>query len=267
MIDTAPQAAFSRLPVSVDLTLLLQALAQIDSRAWTAHFNTGYYQGDWSGVALISPADARVELGPGAGAAVKRDAWVQDTRWATALRGLDLDIRTARLLRLGPGGRIHEHRDYDLGVPDADRRLHIPLLSPGEVDFMLDGQRIPMQAGELWFLDLARPHSVDNWDTTERVHLVLDCRPNDWLLQQIEAGLASTPPAGIGRAARDFARLRELLVAEPLLSQRLQTLTDPDEFIERTVQLGVERGLCFGAADVRAAMRAGRRRWSDQWKA
>lgn len=267
MSAVASPVAFSRLPVSVDLTLLLQALAQIDSTAWTAHFNTGYYQGDWSGVALIAPADAWVELGPGSGAAVKRQAWIEDVRWATALSGLDLDIRTARLLRLGPCGRIHEHRDYDLDGPEADRRLHIPLLSPPEVDFMLDGQRIPMQAGELWFLDLARRHSVDNWGSAERVHLVLDCRPNDWLIRQIDAGLASTPVAGVGRAEEDFSRLRELLLAEPLLSQTLQAITDPEAFIERTVQLGVERGLCFGPADVRSAMREGRRRWSQQWKA
>lgn len=83
---------------------------------------------------------------------------VQDERWQMALRDWPLEIVSARLLRLGPGGRIHEHRDYDLGGPDADLRLHVPLLSAPGVDFWLDGQIMPMAAGECWFLDLARPH-------------------------------------------------------------------------------------------------------------
>ncbi|WP_416773393.1 aspartyl/asparaginyl beta-hydroxylase domain-containing protein [Pseudomonas sp. RHF3.3-3] len=256
--------AFSRLPVTLALPPLLQALARIPEAAWKPHFNTGYYDGDWSGVALISPADARGELSHGAGVAVEREPWLRDATWACAL-DLPLSIRSARLLRLGPGGRIHEHRDYDLGAPDADRRLHIPLLSPPGVDFMLDGQRIPMNAGECWFLDLARPHSVDNWGEGERIHLVLDCRPEAWLDQQIAAGLATTPAAGIGRAAGDLARFRALLESEPALCEALQGLEDTEAFIACTLALAAERGLRFGREDLRAAMRQGRNAWSRQW--
>ncbi|NWB31739.1 aspartyl/asparaginyl beta-hydroxylase domain-containing protein [Pseudomonas gingeri] len=256
--------AFSRLPVAVALPLLLQALSRIAGPAWKAHFNADYYDGDWSGVALISAADALSELAPGTGAATARAPWLLDSAWATAL-DLPLEIRSARLLRLGPGGRIHEHRDYDLGAPDADRRLHIPLLSPPDVDFMLDGQRIPMQAGECWFLDLSRPHSVDNWGGGERIHLVLDCRPNPWLEQQIASGLATTPAPGIGRAAADFARFRALLENHPSLCQALQALEDSEAFIARTLQLAGESGLRFGREDIRSAMRQGRSRWNQQW--
>lgn len=259
--------AFSRLPVTVDLPLLLQALAQVQADAWKAHFNTGYYQGDWSGVALIAPANTLVELGPGDGAPVARTLWVNDSRWADALRGLDLDIRSARLLRLGPGSHIHEHCDYDLSGPQADRRLHIPLLSPAEVDFMLREQRIPMAAGELWYLDLSRPHSVYNWSSGERVHLVLDCRPGLWLDRQIHAGIATTPSAGIGRAASDFEWLRVWVLNDAHRCEVLQGMTDPEAFVQQLVEWGAEHGLCFGPANVRAAMRDGRRSWSQQWNA
>lgn len=143
--------AFARLPVSVDLPQLLRALARIDASAWQGHFNGGYYEGDWSGVALISAVDAPSELAPGKGQPVPREPWRQDPDWQQALRHLPLRIVSARLLRLGPGARIHEHRDYDLGGPDADLRLHIPLLSPPRVDFLLDGQRMPMLAGSAGF--------------------------------------------------------------------------------------------------------------------
>lgn len=255
--------AYSRLPVTVDLPLLLQALAAIADDAWRSHFNTDYFSGDWSGVALISAVDALTELSPGRGEPVHRGPWLSDERWPQGLQNLSLDIVSARLLRLGPGGRIHPHRDYDLDGPQADRRLHIPLLSPPNVDFCLDGQRMPMQAGECWFLDLARPHRVDNRDTSARVHLVLDCRPGAWLEQMISAGVGSTPKPGA--VDTPLQRFQRLVAEDASLSLALRTLHDPDVFINRALELGVEHGLSFSYEQLRAAMRDGRRQWNEQW--
>ncbi|NWB94439.1 aspartyl/asparaginyl beta-hydroxylase domain-containing protein [Pseudomonas gingeri] len=259
--------AFSRLPVALDLPLLRQALAQLDESAWVAHFNLDYYAGEWSGVALVSASDAPGELASGKGEAVARKPWLEDARWSYGLQGLPLEIRSARLLRLGPGGRIHEHRDYDLSPPDADRRLHIPLLSPPDVEFMLDGQCVPMKAGECWFLDLARPHSVDNWGDSERVHLVLDCRPSPWLEQQIAAGLPTTPAPGLGRAAVALEQFRQWLERDPQLCRELQAQTDSETFIAHTLERATAHGLHFTREDLRAAMSRGRRSWSQAWTA
>ena len=257
--------AFSRLPVAVDLPLLLQALAAIDEDLWQGHFNSAYYAGDWSGVALISAADALTELAPGRGEPLLRAPWQRDVRWQQGLRDLPVEIVSARLLRLGPGGQIHEHRDYDLGGPDADLRLHIPLLSPPQVDFMLDGQRMPMSAGECWFLDLSRPHRVNNRDRSARIHLVLDCRPGVWLDQAIFEGLRTTPAPDIGDGA--LLRFQRLVVSDSQLSKTLQGLQDTEVFITRTLELAAERGLVFSREELRAAMRNGRRRWNEQWNA
>lgn len=259
------RVAYARLPVSLDLSLLLQALAEIRPEQWQRHFNAEYYQGDWSGVALIAPQDALTELAPGQGAALERQPWQRDPRWQQALSDLGLEIRSARLLRVGPGSRIFEHRDYDLQGPEADLRLHIPLLSPPLVDFMLDGQRMPLAAGECWFLDLSRPHSVDNRDRSERIHLVLDCRPGPWLSQAIEAGSATTPAPGEGAAAAAFAQFRQLLADHPHLCQSLQALTDSEAFIAHSLALAAQHGLGISADQVRAAMRQGRRQWNEQW--
>ncbi|SNS57315.1 Aspartyl/Asparaginyl beta-hydroxylase [Pseudomonas japonica] len=258
--------AFSRLPVAIDVVPLLAALAEIDEGQWQAHFNHGYYEGDWSGVALISPADATSELTHGEGPAVQRQPWRDDARWQQGLRGLDVEIRSARLMRLGPNSHIHEHRDYDLGGADADMRLHVPLLTPEQVDFMLESRRVPMQAGECWFLDLNRPHSVNNHDSSPRVHLVIDCRPGPWLDAAIENGLATTPAPGIGRFAAAFAGFSRWLERQPQACARLQALSDRDSFIEQTLALAAEQGFVFSHAQVRAAMRQGRSSWSDQWK-
>jgi len=256
--------AFSRLPVTVDLPLLLQALAAIADDAWRSHFNAEYFSGDWSGVALISAADALTELSPGRGEPLLREPWLRDERWRHGLRNLSLGIVSARLLRLGPGARIHEHRDYDLNGPDADRRLHIPLLSPPNVDFWLDGQRVPMAAGECWFLDLARPHRVDNRDTSARIHLVIDCKPDAWLEQMIVEGLPDTPAPGL--ADTDLQRFQRLVTEDGSLSLVLRTLHDPEVFIARTLELATERGLVFSREELRTAMRNGRRQWNEQWR-
>ncbi|WP_085582140.1 MULTISPECIES: aspartyl/asparaginyl beta-hydroxylase domain-containing protein [unclassified Pseudomonas] len=257
--------AYSRLPVAVDLPLLRQALAAIDDSAWRGHFNTAYFAGDWSGVALISAADAFTELSPGQAAPVPRGPWLNDRRWRQALRGLPLQIVSARLLRLGPGGQIHEHRDYDLEGPEADLRLHIPLLSPPAVDFWLDGQRMPMQAGECWFLDLSRPHRVDNRDSSVRVHLVLDCRPCPWLERMIGEGLADTPAPGTEDTA--LQQFQRQVADDPALSATLQAVQDPERFIDCAVALAAERGLALTPQALRAAMRNGRRTWNEQWRA
>ncbi|WP_065257447.1 aspartyl/asparaginyl beta-hydroxylase domain-containing protein [Pseudomonas bananamidigenes] len=257
--------AYSRLPVSVDLPLLLQALSAIDGRDWRGHFNTAYFKGDWNGVALISAADALTELSPGTAEAVPRRLWLNDCRWQQALRDLPVEIVSARLLRLGPGGQIHEHRDYDLDGENADLRLHIPLLSPPAVDFWLDGLRMPMAAGECWFLDLARPHRVDNRDSTARIHLVLDCRPGAWLERMIAEGLPSTPQPDAQDSA--LQRFERLLVADPSLSAALQALHDPEAFIQQTLALAAGRGLSFSREELLAAMRTGRRSWNEQWRA
>jgi len=41
-----------RLPMRFDAARLQQDLAQLSPGDWVPHFNKGYYQGEWSGVAL-----------------------------------------------------------------------------------------------------------------------------------------------------------------------------------------------------------------------
>ncbi|MDH4568068.1 aspartyl beta-hydroxylase [Pseudomonas sp. BN414] len=262
-----PMPICSRLPLTFEMAPLLEALARIEAGAWQSHFNTGYFEGDWSGVALIAPDDAPLPLAPGQGAPVRSGWWQREAAWNDLLDAFHATVRSARLLRLGPGSRIHEHCDPDLGVPGSDLRLHVPLLSPPGVEFLVDGLQAPMQPGECWFLDLSRPHRVDNPGPGERIHLVLDCQPNDWLLGLIEQGLPDTPALQPGRAGQAFARFRELVERDLKLAQRLQSLADIREFLRESVALGAAHDLHFSEAEVRSAMRQGKQAWNEQWKA
>ncbi|MHC5351546.1 aspartyl/asparaginyl beta-hydroxylase domain-containing protein [Metapseudomonas furukawaii] len=256
----------SRLPLAIPLPSLLDALARVSAGAWQHHFNTGYYEGDWSGVALIAPEDAPLPLAPGLGAPVRTGWWQREAAWNELLDLFQARVRSARLLRLGAGARIHEHCDPDLGQPGGDLRLHIPLLSPAGVEFLVDGLQVPMQPGECWFIDLSRPHRVDNPGPGARVHLVLDCQPDPWLLDLVRDGLADTPALRPGRAGQAFAAFRQRVERDAELAARLRTLTDARDFPGAVVRLGMGLGLAFSEAEVRSAMRQGKQAWSDQWR-
>lgn len=255
----------ARLPLRFDAARLRAAVAALPAQAWQAHFNTGYYEGEWSGVPLLGPADAPTPLAPGHGgpqAGVHCDAF-----WQAQLARFETVVRSARLLRLGPGARIREHRDYDLGRPGSDLRLHVPIATDERVEFLLDGRRVPMQPGECWFLDLSLPHRVDNAGGRARTHLVLDCRPSPWLLEQIAAGRADTPPCTPGRGAAAFAAFRAHVHAHPDLEAALAVQSDTGAFVEAALASASAAGFRFGREDVLAAIAEGKHAWRSQWRA
>jgi mannose-6-phosphate isomerase-like protein (cupin superfamily) len=104
------------------------------------------------------------------------------------LSAFDCDLEAARLMSLGPGSKIREHRDHELSVEEGAVRLHVPVTTGPGVRFYLNGEPVPMRPGECWYLRLSDPHRVDNDGPEERVHLVIDARVNDWLRRMLAAG-------------------------------------------------------------------------------
>ena len=70
-------------------------------------------------------------------------------------------------------------------------RLHIPVTTNPDVEFKVNGRPVTMTPGQTWYLRLADPHSVANRGTTERTHIVLDVVANAWLLDRMDAALAT----------------------------------------------------------------------------
>ena len=255
---------FARLPLRFDVDALRSAVAALPSEAWLPHFNTGYYEGDWSGIALRSHEDAFTPLAPGQGR-TQPTAYC-DAFWQGQLARLETGLHSARLLRLGPGGCIREHRDYDLGQPDGDLRIHVPIVTDAQVDFLLDGRRVPMQAGECWFLDLSRPHRVENHGGVARVHLVVDCGRSPWIEEQILAGLVDTPPSQPSRGSEAFASFRAYVHAHPALEVELAAHEDTESFLAAVLASATDAGYRFSREEVCVAMAQGRRDWSEQWR-
>ena len=96
-------------------------------------------------------------------------------------------LKAVRLMRLTPGSRIKEHCDHDLAADWGQARLHIPITTNPDVTFFLNDIPVTMAPGEAWYLRLSDPHAVTNDGTTDRVHLVIDCEANDWLIERIAA--------------------------------------------------------------------------------
>ena len=180
-----------RLPLRFDPPPLQAEVAALAADDWTPHFNKGVYDGDWSGVALKAIDGAPLQLYPDPAAEGRYEATEvlrRSPALAAAVDAFQCEQESVRLLRLAPGSSIREHRDYGLRWQDGEARVHVPVVSNPAVRFYLEGELVPMAAGEAWYLDLNRPHRVENEGTVARVHLVLDLLVNEWLEELVAAG-------------------------------------------------------------------------------
>ena len=100
------------------------------------------------------------------------------------------EVRGVRLMRLTPGSIIKTHTDLDLDIESGAARVHVPVVTNPDVEFLLNGSRVEMKAGQAWYLRLSDPHAVANRGADDRVHLVLDLQVNDWLTGFFDNALA-----------------------------------------------------------------------------
>jgi Aspartyl/Asparaginyl beta-hydroxylase len=253
-----------RLPLSFDATALARDLTSLPSNEWITHFNQGYFDGQWDGLALRALPDAYGIVPDGQAPA---SAYEATTRLATcpalatALSVFQCPLKSVRLLRLTPGSVIREHTDPDLGLERGQARIHIPVSTNPGVEFYVDNRRIVMGPGECWFLGLNRPHRVQNLGATDRVHLVLDCEVNSWLEDLLAHGTPApdqpSPPLG-------FDAFRTHALADAGLLQELAALPASAEFYAATVRIGLHHGFNFTIEDVRAARAEARREWVER---
>jgi Aspartyl/Asparaginyl beta-hydroxylase/Nif11 domain len=265
-----------KLPFSFDPKPLQTDLEQIATEDWAAHFNKGYFEGDWTGVALRSVggrSPRQLYPEPRAdGSFVDTPVLERCPNIRELLASFQCPLRSVRFLKLAAGSTIKEHRDYDLGFEEGRIRLHIPIVTNEDVAFFLDAHRIEIRAGECWYLDLSLPHWVENRGTAERIHLVIDCEVNDWMSKLLEPVQASAfHPVGPSAeqahcsSPADLERFRQAVLDDPKLQHRLRATRDRESFIRLTVAVGHEGGYRFTEADVEEAMRVGRRAWFERW--
>jgi hypothetical protein len=175
-----------RLPLSFDPYLLVRDCAAIGREPWTRHFVTQNYDGDWSVVALRAPKGAThpvmmIYSDPAATEFVDTPLLAFTPYVRDVLAALRCPLNAVRLMRLAPGSHIKPHRDHDLDAASGIARIHVPVSTNPQVEFLLNGTRVDMEPGSAWYLRLRDEHSVANLGTSDRVHLVIDARVNTWL--------------------------------------------------------------------------------------
>jgi hypothetical protein len=259
--------AFARLPITFDVAPLLAEVATLEERRWVSHFNANYHDGGWQGAALRSPGGDAGRLYPDAGGGAQRDTELMAAcpQIAAQLRRIESPLRSVRILRLAAGSVIREHRDDDLLPEAGEARLHVALATNEDVEFYVDNARVILLPGECWYLDLSRPHRVQNRGRQDRIHLVIDCALDDWLAARIAAGDQPQRSARAHSGQQGFAEFRELVFDRDDLQEALRATSEPEAFMAKCVELGSVNGFHFGEEDVRAAMAHGMRTWLTQW--
>jgi hypothetical protein len=181
-----------RLALAFDPARLSQDLSNAVSWGWKAHANRADYEGEWDIIPLRAQAGARhpaamVYANPMAESYVDTAVLERCPYFREVLEAFACPLRSARLMRLGPGAVIKEHTDDFLDIEDGTIRLHIPVVTNADVDFRLGGTRLDMPAGSVWYMRFSAPHSVANRGSTDRVHLVIDATLNAGLVALLEA--------------------------------------------------------------------------------
>lgn len=183
------------LPV-IELQAEIQALLQAH---WVDHVNQRDYQGGWDVLPLrcqrqhlaAHPILQGFAIVDGDGNEWENLPLLSHCSQITSvIDWLQCPVKAVRLMRLKAGATIHPHRDAGLGMEYGEARLHMPIRTSKAVEFSVGGKRVPMQAGELWYMNADQIHQVHNRGDEDRINLVIDCVANEWLCIKIREGFA-----------------------------------------------------------------------------
>lgn len=174
---------YLKFPLEFKVDKMLSDLALILEEKSVPHYNTNGYSGEWKVISLYAQGgdDKNIFALSTSDAAVEETAILKECKYLKeVIDSFQCPILSARLLKLGAAAKINPHRDHDLGYADGNFRLHIPIITNPDVEFILDGDQLRMLPGECWYTDVNYVHSVHNAGSSERVHLVIDGERNAW---------------------------------------------------------------------------------------
>lgn len=196
VVAVMPAISFAHLACVVQLSALQREVEQLVQHPWVDHVNKNDYQGGWD-VLPLRCQHQHVSAHPvlQGFAIADGDDWedLPVLERCPAIKSIfnqfKCPIKAARLMRLTAGAEIRPHRDHGLSIEYGEARLHVPIHTSSEVSFFVDNKKIPMRAGELWYFNADQVHEVYNRGSEDRINLVIDCVANEWLCEQIRAGV------------------------------------------------------------------------------
>ncbi len=243
-----------RLPLEFDAVRLQQDLSALTPDDWSPHYNKGDYGGTWRGAALRSGSGATRDL-----TAMPAEAGFLETPLLSrcpylreVLAAFPCPLRSVRLLALAPGSFIREHVDHALDYEDGQVRIHIPMQTNPGVEFFLSGERVALEPGRAYYLNVNLPHRVNNRGQTERIHLVIDADVDEWIVELFARSENAPRCTPVGP---DVAAFRDLMLADPALREKLRGIDDGQEFAAESVRLGRAAGFELHEGDIDAFLR------------
>ncbi len=175
---------YLQLGLNFDALRLQQDLALWPDSHWVDHFNKTVNEGGWSALPLRSLGGKEDSI---FACESKVDSYL-DTSFLTrspyfrhVIDAFECQKHSIRLLALASGTRIARHTDNELSFEDGLARIHIPIKTHENVEFMIADKQLRASEGECWYINANHPHSVINNSEVTRVHLVMDCVVNEWL--------------------------------------------------------------------------------------
>ncbi|RYF90235.1 MAG: aspartyl/asparaginyl beta-hydroxylase domain-containing protein [Chitinophagaceae bacterium] len=152
---------------------------------WKDHYNRSNYEGSWSTLQLRSvdgSLNNNTAIHAGAENIFKDTPLMEKCAYIKQVVDFFKIEKTAvRLMKLNAGAVIKPHSDPGLNFEEGELRLHIPVITNDQLFFYLQEERLQMEEGTAWYMNLSLQHSVRNEGKTDRVHLVIDGIVNDWL--------------------------------------------------------------------------------------
>lgn len=182
-MSRSPDPVAVRLPRDYDVELLQRDLHTLQE-VRRAPQPGPYHKGEWTGIALYSMG-GRQSTFPSAAGTDHYQA-TEELQLAPyfkqVLDDLECPKEVVRILFLPPEGHIKDHFDFQTSFQFGLLRLHLPIVTHPDVVFLIDGQRMSWNPGELWYGDFSKVHSVKNNSQVVRVHLVIDVQINEFVL-------------------------------------------------------------------------------------
>lgn len=181
---------YAKLSIPFDLKGV-QTEMNAAQNAWRPHINTYHYSGSWMVLALRSPGGDHTHTVPelmGKHSEYRDNIYMDNFPSVKKLLStIECPVMSARFLNLQAGAIIKQHKDAELAFEKGEARLHFPVFTNPKVEFYCETERIFLNEGDCWYLNANLPHRVTNNGNADRVHLVVDCKVNEWLKTMIES--------------------------------------------------------------------------------
>jgi len=175
---------YLQLPFFFDADLLQQETDALSMMHWQPHYQVKHYEGEWNAIPLRS-VDGKIDniiISPEEKPNYVNTTFLDRSPYLQeVLQHFKCPLQAVRLLKLNAGSIIKEHRDAELNFEKGEIRLHVPVRTHADVEFVLDNERLDLKAGECWYMNFDLPHTINNKSNIDRIHLVVDALVNDWV--------------------------------------------------------------------------------------